>query len=130
MRRKRVLVKNTKEEKQKAIDFYIRYCNQATKVIKELGYPNKRHTLVSWYRGYEEKGEVKDDGREEKAVEDLINDSRAEGRSEGIVEGRAEGEASAIFKLRRDGLIQKEIAAERLRCTIEEYERRENLFFS
>ena len=73
---------------------------------------------------------VKDDGREEKAVEDLINDSRAEGRSEGIVEGRAEGEASAIFKLRRDGLIQKEIAAERLRCTIEEYERRENLFFS
>ena len=54
--------------------------------LKELGYPNKRHTLVSWYRGYEEKGEVKDDGREEKAVEDLINDSRAEGRSEGIVE--------------------------------------------
>ena len=53
-----------------------------------------------------------------KAVEDLINDSRAE------------GEAITIFKLRRDGLIQKEIAAERLRCTIEEYERRENLFFS
>ena len=52
-----------------------------------------------------------------KAVEDLINDSRAE------------GEAITIFKLRRDGLIQKEIAAERLRCTIEEYERRENLFF-
>ena len=99
------MVKNTKEEKQKAIDFDIRYCNQATKVIKELGYSNKRHTLVSWYRGYEEKGE-------------------------GIVEGRAEGESSAIFKLRRDGLIQKEIAAERLRCTIEDYERRENLFFS
>ena len=57
-----------------------------------------------------------------KAVEDLINDSKAE--------GRAEGEAITIFKLRRDGLIQKEIAAERLRCTIEEYERRENLFFS
>ena len=57
-----------------------------------------------------------------KAVEDLINDSKAE--------GRAEGEAITIFTLRRDGLIQKEIAAERLRCTIEEYERRENLFFS
>ena len=27
----------------------------------ELGYPNERHTLVNWYRGYEEKGEVKDD---------------------------------------------------------------------
>lgn len=61
-----------------------------------------------------------------KAVEDLINDSRAEGEAK----GRAEGEAITIFKLRRDGLIQKEIAAERLRCTIEEYERRENLFFS
>ena len=29
--------------------------------LKELGYPNERHTLVNWYRGYEEKGEVKDD---------------------------------------------------------------------
>ena len=65
-----------------------------------------------------------------KAVEDLINDSKAEGRAEGEAKGRAEGEAITIFKLRRDGLIQKEIAAERLRCTIEEYERRENLFFS
>ena len=53
LRRKRVLAKYTKEEKQKAIDLYIRYCKQATKVIKELGYPNERHTLVSWYRGYE-----------------------------------------------------------------------------
>ena len=62
------MAKYTKEEKQKAIDLYIRYCRQATKVIKELGYPNKRHTLVSWYSGYEEKGEVKDDGREEKKL--------------------------------------------------------------
>ena len=51
------MAKYTKEKKQKAIDLYIRYCKQATKVIKELGYPNERHTLVSWYRGYEEKGE-------------------------------------------------------------------------
>ena len=51
------MAKYTKEEKQKAIDLYIRYCRQATKVIKELGYPNERHTLVNWYRGYEEKGE-------------------------------------------------------------------------
>ena len=52
LRRKRVLAKYTKEEKQKAIDLYIRYCKQTTKVIKELGYPNERHTLVSWYRVY------------------------------------------------------------------------------
>ena len=62
------MAKYTKEEKQKAVDLYIRYCRQATKVIKELGYPNERHTLVSWHRGYEEKGEGKDDGREEKRL--------------------------------------------------------------
>ena len=59
------MAKYTKEEKQKAIDLYIRYCKQTTKVIKELGYPNERHTLASWYRVYEQKGEVKDKGREE-----------------------------------------------------------------
>ena len=32
---------------------------------KELGYSNERHTLASWYRVYEQKGEVKDKGREE-----------------------------------------------------------------
>ena len=37
------MAKYTKEEKQKAIDLYIRYCRQATKAIKELGYPNERH---------------------------------------------------------------------------------------
>ena len=72
------MAKYTKEEKKKAIDLYIRYCKQATKVIKELGYPNKRHTLVSWYRGYEEKGEVKDDGREEK---EILRAVRSSGRS-------------------------------------------------
>ena len=62
------MAKYTKEEKQKAIELYIRYCRKATKVIKELGYPNERHTLVSWHSGYEVKGEVKDDGREEKKL--------------------------------------------------------------
>ena len=70
------MAKYTKEEKQKAIDLYIRYCRQATKVIKELGYPNKRHTLVSWYRGYEEKGEVKDDGREEKKLSHVYSEDQ------------------------------------------------------
>ena len=36
LRRKRVLAKYTKEEKQKAIDFYIRYCKQATMVSRNL----------------------------------------------------------------------------------------------
>ena len=76
LRRKRVLAKYTKEEKQKAIDLYVRYCKQATKVIKELGYPNERHTLVSWYRGYEEKGEVKDDGREEKRLSHVYSEEQ------------------------------------------------------
>ena len=36
--------------------------------LKDLGYYNERHALVSWYRGYEENCEVKDDGREEKRL--------------------------------------------------------------
>ena len=36
LRRKRVLVKYTKEEKQKAMDLYIRYCKQATLVSRNL----------------------------------------------------------------------------------------------
>ena len=70
------MAKYTKEEKQKAIDLYIRYCRQATKVIKELGYPNRRHTLISWYKGYEEKGEVKDDGREEKKLSHVYSEDQ------------------------------------------------------
>ena len=30
--------------------------------LKELGYSIERHTLVSWYRVYEQEGEVKDKG--------------------------------------------------------------------
>ena len=70
------MAKYTKEEKQKAIDLYIRYSKLATKVIQELGYPNERHTLVSWYRGYEEKGEVKDDGREEKRLSHVYSEEQ------------------------------------------------------
>ena len=36
LRRKRILAKYTKEEKQKAIDFFIRYCKQATLVSRNL----------------------------------------------------------------------------------------------
>ena len=36
LRRKRVLAKYTKEESEKAIDLYIRYCKQATLVSRNL----------------------------------------------------------------------------------------------
>ena len=62
------MAKYTKEEKQKAIDLYINYCKRTARVIKELGYPNNRHTLVSWYSEYEKNGKVKDDGRKEKKL--------------------------------------------------------------
>lgn len=69
-----------------------------------------------------------------KAIEDLMKDSKAEGiiegKAEGRAEGRAEGEANTYYKLRRDGLIDKKVAAERLGLSLEEYEKREDKFFS
>ena len=62
------MAKYTKEEKQKAIDLYINYYKRTNRVIKELGYPIKRHTLVSWYSEYEKNGKVKDNGRKEKKL--------------------------------------------------------------
>ena len=53
-----------------------------------------------------------------KAIEDLIKDSKAE------------GEANAIFKLRRDGILNREVAAERLGLSVEEYTKKEDRFFS
>ena len=53
-----------------------------------------------------------------KAIEDLIKDSKAE------------GEANAIYKLRRDGLLNREVAADRLGLSLEEYNKREERFFS
>ena len=53
-----------------------------------------------------------------KAIEDLIKDSKEEGISE------------TIFKLRRDGLLNREVAAGRLGLNVEEYSKREDKFFS
>ena len=47
-----------------------------------------------------------------KAIEDLIKDSKEEGISE------------TIFKLRRDGLLNREVAAGRLGLNVEEYSKR------
>lgn len=70
------MAKYTKEEKQKLIDLYIKYCKRTTRVIKELGYPNERHTLVSWYREYKENGRVKDDGRKEKKLSQVYSEEQ------------------------------------------------------
>ena len=60
------MAKYTKEEKQKtAIDLYFQVLQSSHNGLMELGYPNERHTLASWYRVYEQKDEVKDKGREE-----------------------------------------------------------------
>ena len=57
-----------------------------------------------------------------KAIEDLINDSKEE--------GRIEGEVNAIYKLRRDGILNLDVAADRLGISLEEYNKREERFFS
>ena len=57
-----------------------------------------------------------------KAIEDLIKDSEAK--------GEVKGEANTIYKLRRDGLLDRKIAADRLGLSVEEYTKREDKFFS
>ena len=63
-----------------------------------------------------------EDGNVCKAIEDLINDSKEE--------GRIEGEVNAIYKLRRDGILNLDVAADRLGLSLEEYNNREDRFFS
>ena len=48
-----------------------------------------------------------------KAIEDLIKDS----------------EANTIYRLRRDGLLDRKIAADRLGLSVEEYSKREDIYF-
>ncbi|MCI7607150.1 MAG: hypothetical protein MSS69_10425, partial [Spirochaetales bacterium] len=81
-----------------------------------------------------------------KALDDLVKDSKAEGeaigRAEGEAKGREEGKAigreegkaigreNELFALRRDGLLTKKVAANRLGLSVEEYSKREDRFFS
>ena len=60
-----------------------------------------------------------------KAIEDLIKDSEAKGETK----GEAKGEANTIYKLRRDGLLDRKIAAGRLGLSVEEYTKREDKYF-
>ena len=45
-------------------------------------------------------------------------------------EGRAEGEAKKVFKLRREGHITVEVAANELGLSVEKKKKREDKFFS
>ena len=53
-----------------------------------------------------------------KAVEEI----KLEGRAEGRAEGNAEGMINTLVSLVRDGLLSKEIAAERASMSLEEFE--------
>ena len=53
-----------------------------------------------------------------KAIEDLIKDSEAK------------GEAKKVFKLRREGYLTVEVAADELGLSVDEYLKREDSFFS
>ena len=59
-----------------------------------------------------------DDDNVCKATEDLIKDSEAK------------GETNTIFKLRREGYLTVEVAADKLGLSVEEYLKREDSFFS
>ena len=45
----------TYEQRITAVKLYIKYCQKAAPVIRELGYPN-RHVLVKWFKEYEATG--------------------------------------------------------------------------
>ena len=47
----------SKEERQKAVDLYIKYGKRAPAAIRELGYPDRK-SLANWYKEYEEQGRL------------------------------------------------------------------------
>lgn len=47
----------TYEQKITEVKLYIKYCQKAAPVIRELGYPN-RHVLVQWFKEYEATGDL------------------------------------------------------------------------
>ena len=69
-----------------------------------------------------------------KAIEDLMKECEDKGKAEGILEGKAEGiaegETNMIFKLRREGYLKTEDAASKLGLSLDEYCKREAVFFS
>ena len=65
-----------------------------------------------------------------KAIEDIKNDGKLEGKSEGKREGKREGKCETLYELTRDGIITKEIAANKLNITVEKFEKNMKAYFS
>ena len=57
-----------------------------------------------------------------KAIEDIKND--------GKLEGLLEGEVKTLYELTRDGIITKEIAANKLNLTVEKFEKDMRAYFN
>ncbi|MDD7589179.1 hypothetical protein [Bullifex porci] len=57
-----------------------------------------------------------------KAIEDIKND----GKREGLLEG----EVKTLYELTRDGIITKEIAANKLNITVEKFEKDMKSYFA
>lgn len=54
----------TKKQKKVAVELYIKYDKRAGQTMRELGYPNDRHTLRGWYREYEKDKDFHDRRKE------------------------------------------------------------------
>ena len=61
-----------------------------------------------------------------KAIEDIKND----GKLEGLLEGKREGLREGLYELTRDGIITKEIAANKLNITVEKFEKDMKAYFN
>ena len=61
-----------------------------------------------------------------KAIEDIKND----GKLEGLLEGKREGLREGLYELTRDGIITKEIAANKLNITVEKFEKDMKSYFA
>ena len=61
-----------------------------------------------------------------KAIEDIKNDGKLEGKREGILEG----EVKTLYELTRDGIITKEIAANKLNITVGKFEKDMKAYFA
>ena len=61
-----------------------------------------------------------------KAIEDIKND----GKLEGLLEGKREGLREGLYELTRDGIITKEIAANKLNITVKKFEKDMEAYFA
>ena len=46
----------TLEQRERAVELYVRYGRKATATMRELGYPKSRQQLRAWHREWEERG--------------------------------------------------------------------------